>query len=143
MGLTNSDCPQALRRGYQAVHQLQAGKRPMMYPMPLISDLLQGLDKPLYGERLLSRAHDGSGLRDISIYHSVRPIRVESHAFFAPQIYQRLVVNVLYGFLKIPRSGDPGNKKGLFQTAIADNPDRHTVLGRRSYIDDIMSAAES
>ncbi|OWZ03460.1 LOW QUALITY PROTEIN: reverse transcriptase [Phytophthora megakarya] len=59
----------------------------------------------------------------------------------APQIYQRLVDNALYGVLKISRSGDAGATTDVFQTGIADDPDRESVLG--SYIDDIMIAAES
>ncbi|OWY91481.1 reverse transcriptase [Phytophthora megakarya] len=58
----------------------------------------------------------------------------------APQIYQRLVDNALYGFLKISRSSDTG---ATTDAGIADDPDRESVLGRRSYIDDIMIAAES
>ncbi|OWZ20245.1 reverse transcriptase [Phytophthora megakarya] len=51
--------------------------------------------------------------------------------------------NALYGFLKISRSGDAGATTDVFQTGIADDSDRGSVLGRRSYIDDIMIAAES
>ncbi|OWY90535.1 reverse transcriptase, partial [Phytophthora megakarya] len=58
-------------------------------------------------------------------------------------IYQRLVDNALYGVLKISRSGDAEATTDVFQTGIADDPDRESVLGRRSYIDDIMIAAES
>ncbi|OWY90339.1 reverse transcriptase, partial [Phytophthora megakarya] len=60
-----------------------------------------------------------------------------------PQIYQRLVDNALYGYLKIPRSSDAGNTTDVFQTGIADDPDRASVLGRRSYIDNIMIAVEA
>ncbi|OWZ07953.1 reverse transcriptase [Phytophthora megakarya] len=59
----------------------------------------------------------------------------------APQIYQRLVYNALYGVLKISRSSDAGATTDVFQTGIADDPDRESVW--RSYIDDIMIAAES
>ncbi|OWZ09793.1 LOW QUALITY PROTEIN: reverse transcriptase [Phytophthora megakarya] len=61
----------------------------------------------------------------------------------SPQIYQRLVDNALYGFLNTSRSGDAGTTTDVFQTGIADDPDRDSVLERRSYIDDIMIAAES
>ncbi|OWZ06372.1 reverse transcriptase [Phytophthora megakarya] len=61
----------------------------------------------------------------------------------APQIYQRLVYNALYGVLKISRSSDAGATTDVFQTGIADDPDRESVVGRRLYIDDIMIAAES
>ncbi|OWY94614.1 reverse transcriptase, partial [Phytophthora megakarya] len=59
------------------------------------------------------------------------------------RIYQRLVDNALYGYLKIPRSSDAGNTTDVFQTGIADDPDRASVLGRRSYIDNIMIAVEA
>ncbi|OWZ03072.1 reverse transcriptase [Phytophthora megakarya] len=61
----------------------------------------------------------------------------------APQMYQRLVDNVLYGFLKISRSGDLGSTMDVFQAGPADDPDRPSVFERRSYIDDIMVATES
>ncbi|OWZ12350.1 reverse transcriptase [Phytophthora megakarya] len=41
----------------------------------------------------------------------------------APQIYQHLVDNALYGFLKISRSGDAETTTDVFQTGIADDPD--------------------
>ncbi|OWY97213.1 reverse transcriptase, partial [Phytophthora megakarya] len=46
-------------------------------------------------------------------------------------------------FLKISPSGDAETTTDVFQTGIAYDPDRDSVLGRRSYIDDIMIAAES
>ncbi|KAG3087885.1 hypothetical protein PI125_g18520 [Phytophthora idaei] len=54
----------------------------------------------------------------------------------APQIYQRLLDNALYGFTRIPRRGeDPEGEPG----------DRHKalVLGRRSYTDDILAPGRS
>ncbi|OWY93588.1 reverse transcriptase, partial [Phytophthora megakarya] len=124
----------------------------MVYPMPLISDLLEDLDKALW-YCLLDMA---SGFWVVPMTDRAREIS----AFIAPfglfewsrmpfglknalQIYQRLVDNALYGILKISRSGDTGATTDVFQTGIADDPDRESVLGRRSYIDDIMIAAES
>ncbi|OWY96501.1 reverse transcriptase [Phytophthora megakarya] len=54
----------------------------------------------------------------------------------APQIYQRLVDNASSRGKATLATTD------VFQTRIADDPDR-AVLGRRSYIDDIMIGAES
>ncbi|OWZ19978.1 reverse transcriptase [Phytophthora megakarya] len=120
--------------------------------MPLISDLLEGLDKALWYCSL----DMASGFwvmpttdrtREISAFITLFGLFEWSRMAFglknAPQIYQRLVDNTLYGFLKISRSGDAGATAGVFQTEIADDPDRGSVLGRRSYIDDIMIAAES
>ncbi|OWY90580.1 LOW QUALITY PROTEIN: reverse transcriptase [Phytophthora megakarya] len=69
----------------------------------------------------------------------------EISAFITPMPadYQRLVDNALYGFLKFSPSGDAETTTDVFQTRIATDPDRDSVLGRRSYIDDIMIAAES
>ncbi|OWZ10188.1 reverse transcriptase [Phytophthora megakarya] len=52
----------------------------------------------------------------------------------APQIYQRLVYNALYGFLKVSRSGDAGATAAVFQTGIADDPDRE--------VEDLLKACD-
>ncbi|OWY98028.1 LOW QUALITY PROTEIN: reverse transcriptase [Phytophthora megakarya] len=46
----------------------------------------------------------------------------------APQIYQRMIDNGLYGFIRIPKMADPG---------------KSSVLGRSSYIDDILVPADN
>ncbi|OWY99987.1 reverse transcriptase, partial [Phytophthora megakarya] len=120
--------------------------------VPLIGDLLEDLDKALW-YRSLDMA---SGFwvvpmtdraREISAFITPFGLFEWRHMPFglknAPQIYQRLVDNALYGFLKISRSGDAGATTNVFQTGIAYDPDRKSVLGRRSYMDDIMIAAES
>ncbi|OWZ12633.1 LOW QUALITY PROTEIN: reverse transcriptase [Phytophthora megakarya] len=130
---------------YKLVNSLT---RLMAYPMPLISDLLEDLDKALW-YCLLDMA---SGFWVVPMTDRAREIS----AFITPfglfewrpfglkkQIYQRLVDNALYGFLKISQAGDAGATTDVFQTGIADDPDRESVLGRRSYIDDIMIAAGS
>ncbi|OWY97546.1 reverse transcriptase, partial [Phytophthora megakarya] len=134
---------------YKLVNSLT---RLMVYPMPLISDLLEDLDKALWYCSL----DMASGFwvvpmtdraREISAFITPFGLFEWSRMPFglknAPQIYQRLVDNALYGFLKISRSGDAGATTDVFRTGIADDPDRESVLGRRSYIDDIMIAAES
>ncbi|OWY99112.1 reverse transcriptase [Phytophthora megakarya] len=124
----------------------------MVYPMPLISDLLEGLDKALWYCSL----DMASGFwvvpmtdraREISAFITPFGLFEWSRMPFglknAPQIDQRLVDNALYGFLRMSRSGDAGATTDVFKTGIADDLDRESVLGRRSYIDDIMIAAES
>ncbi|OWZ01718.1 reverse transcriptase [Phytophthora megakarya] len=61
MGLTDRDCSQEQWCGYQVVHRLQVDKqltRLMGYPMSLISDLLEDLDKAL--DRVSYRRPDGN-----------------------------------------------------------------------------------
>ncbi|KAE9278265.1 hypothetical protein PR003_g28575, partial [Phytophthora rubi] len=68
----------------------------------------------------------------------------------APQIYQRMLDNALYGFTRIPRlEGDPVLKQpdpeaspDLIPSEPKDDG-KKSVLGRRSYIDDILITAES
>ncbi|KAE8951194.1 hypothetical protein PR001_g33829, partial [Phytophthora rubi] len=62
----------------------------------------------------------------------------------APQIYQRLINNALYGYLKI--SADVSNAsepRDVFLTGEAETEQKSSVLGRRSYIDDILVTADS
>ncbi|KAE8986765.1 hypothetical protein PR001_g19397 [Phytophthora rubi] len=69
----------------------------------------------------------------------------------APQIYERLIDNALYGFLKITNSqdrqakNDPNepNLVDLFKEGEPDEDKPTSVLGRRSYIDDILVTAGS
>ncbi|KAE8969380.1 hypothetical protein PR001_g27514 [Phytophthora rubi] len=69
----------------------------------------------------------------------------------APQIYQRLIDNALYGFLKITNTqdrqakNDPNepNLVDLFKEGEPDEDKPTSVLGRRSYIDDILVTAGS
>ncbi|KAE8887788.1 hypothetical protein PF005_g17341 [Phytophthora fragariae] len=68
----------------------------------------------------------------------------------APQIYQRMLDNALYGFTKIPRlEGDAMSKQPDPETISALIPAepkddvRKSVLERRSYIDGILITAES
>ncbi|OWZ14656.1 LOW QUALITY PROTEIN: reverse transcriptase [Phytophthora megakarya] len=114
--------------------------RLIVYPMPLISDLLEDLDKALWYCSLdmaigfwvvpmTDRAREISAfITPFGLFDWNRmPFGLKN----APPIYQCL------------RSGDAGATTNVFQTGIADDPDRESVLGRRSYIDDIMIAVES
>ena len=65
-----------------------------------------------------------------------------------PQIYQRLIDNALYGYLKIGTSSDgittgSTKLKDVFTEGEPDKDPRPSVLGRRSYIDDILIPAKS
>ena len=66
----------------------------------------------------------------------------------APQIYQRMVDNALYGYLKIGEqrrsSGREVSQPGDVFTNGEPDPHRNrSVLGRKSYIDDILVPASS
>ncbi|OWY95570.1 reverse transcriptase, partial [Phytophthora megakarya] len=132
--------------GYKFVDSLT---RLMVYSMPLISDLLEDLDKAVWYcmasgfwvVPMTDRAREISAfITPFGLFEWGRmPFGLKN----APQIYQRLVDNALYGFLKISPSSHAGATTDVFQTGIADDPDREAVLGRRSYIDDIKIAAES
>ncbi|POM76964.1 Reverse transcriptase [Phytophthora palmivora] len=56
----------------------------------------------------------------------------------APQIYQRLLDNALYGFVKVTQDQDRSDRKDVFKTGEPDLERNESVLGRRSYIDDIL-----
>ncbi|GMF41602.1 unnamed protein product [Phytophthora fragariaefolia] len=59
----------------------------------------------------------------------------------APQIYQRLVDNALYGHLKISANSDSVLPIDVFKDGEPEPDQKPLVLGRRSYIDDILVTA--
>ena len=66
----------------------------------------------------------------------------------APQIYQRLVDNALYGYLKIGTrpntiASESSDHFNVFTDGEQDTDMKASVLGRRSYIDDILILARS
>ncbi|OWZ03744.1 reverse transcriptase [Phytophthora megakarya] len=54
-----------------------------------------------------------------------------------------MIDNALYGFARIPKSEDPGSTTDVFEDGGPVDPGRPSVLGRRSYIDDILIPAIS
>ena len=61
----------------------------------------------------------------------------------APQIYQRLLDNALYGFLRISPGTSLDESEDLFTSGEPGTTSGPSILGRRSYIDDILIPAES
>jgi hypothetical protein len=49
----------------------------------------------------------------------------------APQVYQRLIDNALYGFLRIPPASDQGVPTDLFEGGEPKSVGVSSVLGRR------------
>ena len=139
---------------YRRVNQLT---RLMVYPMPLINELLQDMDKALWycsldmasgfwvvemteRARMISAFITPSGLFEW--------LRMPFGLKNAPQIYQRLIDNALYGYLKIGTSSDgittgSTNLNDVFTEGEPDEDPRPSVLGRRAYIDDILIPAKS
>ncbi|POM77020.1 Reverse transcriptase, partial [Phytophthora palmivora] len=131
---------------YRLVNSLT---RLMVYPMPLINDLLDDLDKVLW-YRSLDMA---SGFWVVPMTDRARSISafITPFGLFdwnrmpfglknAPQIYQRLLDNALYGFGKI-NIGE--GRKDVFEAGEPDLERSESVLGRRSYIDDILVTGRS
>ncbi|GMF25413.1 unnamed protein product [Phytophthora fragariaefolia] len=115
-----------------------------VYPMPLVNDLLEDLDKYLWycsldmargfwvvprmdRTRLISAFITPLGLFEW--------LRMSFGLCNAPQIYQRLIANALYGFLRL--SPESAARDG-FEAGETERPGTHSSLGRRSYIDDIL-----
>ncbi|KAG6595846.1 reverse transcriptase [Phytophthora cinnamomi] len=100
---------------YRLVNSLT---RLMVYPMPLINDLLEDLDKVLWYCSL----DMASGFWVVTMTDRARAISafITPFGLFewnrmpfglknAPQIYQRMLDNALYGFTRIPRSDKSGS----------------------------------
>uniref|UniRef100_H3H7Z8 Reverse transcriptase domain-containing protein n=1 Tax=Phytophthora ramorum TaxID=164328 RepID=H3H7Z8_PHYRM len=134
---------------YRLVNSLT---RLMVYPMPLINDLLEDLDKVLW-YCCLDMA---SGFWVVSMTERARKISafVTPFGLFewtrmpfglknAPQIYQRLIDNALYGYLRISPDRDHTEPTDVFEKGEPEANPGPSVLGRRSYIDDILITADT
>ena len=125
--------------------------------MPLISELLQDMDKALWycsldmasgfwvvemteRARMISAFITPSGLFEW--------LRMPFGLKNAPQIYQRLIDNALCGYMKIGTKADAistgsSNLIDVFTEGEPNDDHKPSVLGRRSYIDDILIPANS
>ncbi|POM74748.1 Reverse transcriptase [Phytophthora palmivora] len=126
--------------------------RLMVYPIPLINDLLDDLDKVLWYCSL----DMASGFWVVPMTDRARSISafITPFGLFewnrmpfglknAPQIYQRLLDNALYGFVKVTQDQDRSDRKDVFETGKPDLERNESGLGRRSYIDDILVTGRS
>ncbi|CAI5709078.1 unnamed protein product [Peronospora effusa] len=120
--------------------------------MPLINELQEDLDGALWYCSL----DMASGFWVVSMTERARLIsafvtplglfewlRMPFGLKNAPQIYQRLLDNALYGFLRISPGAATEETEDLFATGEPDAKSGLSVLGRRSYIDDKLVSAES
>ncbi|OWY95838.1 LOW QUALITY PROTEIN: reverse transcriptase, partial [Phytophthora megakarya] len=124
----------------------------MVYPMPLINDLLEDLESTLWYCSLgmasgfwVVKMTDRARLISAFITHFglFEWNRIPFGLKNAPQIYQRMIDNALYGFTRIPKSEDHGSTADVYEGGEPVDPGSLSVLGRRSYIDDILIPANS
>ena len=134
---------------YRRVNQLT---RLMKYAMPLVSDLLEYLDNALrycsldmssgfWVVEMTERAKLISTF--VTPFGLFKWLRMPFGLKNAPQIYQRLVDNALYGYLKIDQGSASDGLIDVFKDGEPDTDRRPSILGRRSYIDDILIPAAS
>uniref|UniRef100_H3H639 RNA-directed DNA polymerase n=1 Tax=Phytophthora ramorum TaxID=164328 RepID=H3H639_PHYRM len=116
----------------------------LVYPMPLVNDLLEDLDGYLWYCSLdmasgfwvvpmTDRARLVSAF--ITPFGLFEWLRMPFGLCNAPQIYQRLIDNALYGFWSLSPSHDT---RDVFDKGDPVTPGSPSVLSRRSYIDDIL-----
>ncbi|POM77680.1 Reverse transcriptase, partial [Phytophthora palmivora] len=111
----------------------------MVYPMPLVNDLLEDLDKVLWYCSL----DMASGFWVVTMTDRARAISafITPFGLFewnrmpfglknAPQIYQRLIDNALYGFTRIPPPGSDPRSTNVFEVGEADDPGKQSSVYR-------------
>ena len=124
----------------------------MIYPMPVIDELLENLEGILWFCSLDMAS--GFWVVNMTKRASLISAFITPFGLFqwermpfglknAPQIYQRLLDNALYGMVK---RRDDGAEDGdgvaevedVFEAGVPASPEESSVIGRRSYIDDIL-----
>ncbi|POM74088.1 LOW QUALITY PROTEIN: Reverse transcriptase [Phytophthora palmivora] len=119
----------------------------MVYHMRLINDLLEALIKVLWYWSLDMASGFWGRERKISgfiprfgLFEWARmPFGLKN----TPQIYQRLIENALYGHLRIGPGQDSSRTTDVYTEGEPEPVMKPSVLGRRSYIDDILVTAPS
>ncbi|OWZ08023.1 LOW QUALITY PROTEIN: hypothetical protein PHMEG_00019499 [Phytophthora megakarya] len=112
----------------------------MVYPMPLTNGLREYLESTLW-YCSLDMADDGSG-RLISAFITPFELFEWNRMPFglknAPQIYQRMLDNALYGFTRIPKMAGDLENLDVFEAGEPEDRTNH-----RFYIDDILVPANN
>ncbi|GMF67136.1 unnamed protein product [Phytophthora fragariaefolia] len=128
---------------YRLVNSLT---RLVVHPIPLIGDLLEDLDKILWYcsldmtsgfwvVQITERARKTSAF--ITRFGLFEWTRMPFGLRNAPQTYQQLLDNALYGYLRIRDDQDSKDLADVFESGEPEPKPTPLVLGRRSYIDDI------
>ncbi|OWZ12467.1 LOW QUALITY PROTEIN: reverse transcriptase [Phytophthora megakarya] len=120
--------------------------------MPLINDLLGGLDKPLWYCSLGM----ASGFWVVSMTPRARLVSalITPFGLFewtgmpfglkrASPIYQRIVDNALYGHMRIKPDQNRSSPVEVFEEGEPEPEPKPSVLGKRSYVDDILVTGDS
>ena len=132
----------------------------MIYPVSLISKLLQDLDKAsvIMWYCSLDMASEFWVVEMTERTRAISAFVTRSGLFNwlpmpfgvkkAPQIYQRLIDNALYEYLKIGSTHNSSTTTSstltdVFTDRVPDSDPRPSVLGRRSCIDEILIPAMS
>ncbi|OWY90322.1 reverse transcriptase [Phytophthora megakarya] len=109
------------------------------YPLPLIDDLLVGFEKTLWFMSL----DMASGFWAIKMTERAKLISAFIRMPFglknAPLIYQQVINNCLWGFVRLPPEEEA--EMTVFKTNIPAPTQMSPVLRRSSYIDDIAHGA--
>ncbi|OWZ12766.1 reverse transcriptase [Phytophthora megakarya] len=61
----------------------------------------------------------------------------------APQIYQRIVNNAIYGHMRIKPDQDRSNPVDVFEEGEPESDPKPSVLWRRSYVDGILVTGDT
>ncbi|OWZ22346.1 reverse transcriptase [Phytophthora megakarya] len=101
--------------------------------MPLVTDFLEDLDNAFWVVPMTDRACLISAF--VTPFGLFEWLRIPFGLCNAPQIYQRLIDNALYGFWELSPTG---NTCDIFRDLIQSKPGTRSVIIRRSYIDDIV-----
>ncbi|OWZ02237.1 LOW QUALITY PROTEIN: reverse transcriptase [Phytophthora megakarya] len=125
--------------------------RVMIYPMPLVNDLLENPKSTLWYCSL----DMASGFWVVKMTDRARLISACITPFVlfewnrmvfglknAPQIYQRMIDNALYGFTRIPKSEDHESTLDVFEDGVPGGF-RQDIGAWASYIGDILIPADN
>ena len=84
-----------------------------------------------YGKRVLGSGDDGTSKKYLRIHYAIRLVCVATYAVWlknASQIYQRLIENALYGYLKIGADPDSSSMKAYKRIDVFTEGENRTTV---------------